>query len=165
MWLGSKSMGSDHKGLISLKEGNVVISDNIIISGEIVIDMSSITCTDITDSTYSNMLVRHLKSDDFFAVEKFPLASMKLISTKKTNNNPTNNYLVKADLTILDITHSIEFPLTITISNQGAEAEGILDIDRAKYGIKYKSKSWYDDLGDNFINDIFSLYFHLIAIK
>ena len=27
MWLGSKSMGANHKGLISLKEGNVVMYD------------------------------------------------------------------------------------------------------------------------------------------
>ena len=45
-----------------------------------------------------------------------------------------------------------------------AVATGKIDIDRAKYNIKYKSKTWYPDLGDRFINDIFELYFNLIAL-
>ena len=52
----------------------------------------------------------------------------------------------------------------INFVENGAKAEGKIAIDRSLYGIKYKSKSWYTDLGDNFINDIFYLYFSLIAL-
>ena len=65
-WKGSKSTGSYHDGLISIKNGFININDNIITSGKIIIDMNSITCTDINDPQSNQYLIDHLKNDDFF---------------------------------------------------------------------------------------------------
>jgi hypothetical protein len=38
-------------------------------------------------------------------------------------------------------------------------------IDRSKWNIKYKSKSFFDDLGDSFIDDEIELTVNLVANK
>ena len=160
-WKGSKSTGSYHDGNILIKHGTVNIEKNILLNGEIIIDMNSITCTDIEDENSNKYLVEHLKNEDFFSVSKYPFAYLKII---KVTHKENNDYLITANLTIKEHTHPIDFIATIKINKNAAVATGKIDIDRAKYNIKYKSKTWYPDLGDRFINDIFELYFNLIAL-
>ena len=159
-WKGSKSTGSYHDGNILIENGTINIDENAILNGEIIIDMNSITCTDIEDKNSNQYLVEHLKNEDFFSVSTFPIASLKLINVKKKKND---EYLITADLTIKEQTHPIDFIANIKINKDAAIAIGKINIDRSKYNIKYKSKTWYPDLGDRFINDIFELYFNLVA--
>lgn len=160
-WKGSKSTGSYHDGNILVENGMVNISQNNILNGEIIINMNSITCTDIEDENSNQYLVEHLKNEDFFSVSEFPFASLKIISLE---HKEKNNYLIKADLTIKNQTHPVEFIANIQINKEAALATGKINVDRSKYNIKYKSKTWYPDLGDRFINDIFELYFNLVAL-
>ena len=160
-WKGSKSTGAYHDGLISIENGFINISNNIIVDGEININMNSITCTDIKDLESNQYLISHLKNDDFFSVSDYPISSLKILSINHQNDN---NYLVQADLKIKDQTHPIEFFANIQINKDAAIATGKIEIDRSKYNIKYKSKTWFPNLGDRFINDIFELYFSLVAL-
>ena len=160
-WKGSKSTGSYHDGNILIESGVVNIENNNILNGEIIINMNSITCADIEDKNSNQYLVEHLKNEDFFSVTEFPVALLKIINVK---HKEKNDYLIIADLTIKDQTHPINFVADIKINKDAAVATGKIEIDRSKYNIKYKSKTWYDDLGDRFINDIFELYFNLIAL-
>ena len=91
-WRGSKSSGSYHEGNILIENGMVNIKENTILNGEIIINMNSITCTDIEDENSNQYLVEHLKNDDFFSVSKFPIASLKIINTKHKKNNNTHKY-------------------------------------------------------------------------
>ena len=159
-WRGTKSTGSYHEGLILVENSFINIKDNKITGGQININMNSITCTDIEDSQSNQYLIDHLKNDDFFSVDKFPNAYLTIVSIEYEKNN---NYLIKADLKIKNETHPIEFIANIQINKNAAIATGKIEIDRSKYGIKYKSKTWYPDIGDRFINDIFELYFNLVA--
>ena len=105
-------------------------------------------------------------------MSNFPTAFLKINSVQpyKSNVNQVKNnhfikgsYLFECDLTIKDSTHTIDFIADVKIDQNAAIATGKLEIDRSKFGIKYKSKSWYPDLGDKFIDDIFELYFNLVA--
>ena len=160
-WKGSKSTGAYHDGLISIDKGFINVNDSIIVDGEVNINMDSITCTDIENPESNQYLISHLKNDDFFSVSDHPISYLKILSLKHQNDN---NYLLQADLTIKGQTHPIEFFANIQINKDAAIATGKIEIDRSKYNIKYKSKTWYPDLGDRFINDIFELYFNLVAI-
>tara|TARA_B100000029_G_scaffold122723_1_gene116330 strand:- start:828 stop:1403 length:576 start_codon:yes stop_codon:yes gene_type:complete len=159
-WKGSKSTGSFHDGYISIQKGFINIENNKILNGDINIDMNSITCEDIKDSTSNKYLIEHLKNDDFFSVTEFPISYLRI---KEINHIENNQYLIKATLKIKDQTHLIDFIANIQIANNAAMATGKIEIDRTKFGIKYKSKTWYPDIGDRFINDIFELYFNLVA--
>ena len=165
MWKGEKSTGSYHTGLINLSEGHITVHQDSLISGLIIIDMPSMTCNDIEEEGSNNALVNHLKGEDFFAVDNFPTATLKLLKAHKLNDTTMNNYSIIADLTILGQTHPVEFLCSINLNDSGAKADGTIAVDRAMYGIKYKSKTWYSDLGDRFINDIFYIYFSLIAFS
>jgi len=162
-WKGTKSTGSYHDGLISVDSSTLNMDDNnMLLNGTIIIDMNSIICTDIQDKESSSYLVKHLKNDDFFSTDLFPKSV--LIITKVTPIKD-NNYNIIADLTIKDQTHPIDFVANIIIKDGIGLASGKIEINRAQYEIKYKSQSWYPDIGDRFINDIFELYFNLLAHK
>ena len=81
-WTGKK-IGGSHTGAIKLKSGNLGLKGGDIIGGIVVMDMNSITNTDLTDEGYNQKLVGHLKSDDFFGVEKFPAATLTIKSATK----------------------------------------------------------------------------------
>ncbi len=162
-WKGTKSTGSYHDGFINVKSSLIEFDENnLLVGGEIIIDMNSIVCTDIKNESSNSYLVKHLKNDDFFSTDKFPTANLIIINVKDEGDN---KYKVIGDLTIKNQTHPIEFVANISFDNNIGLATGKIEIDRSKYGIKYKSISWFPDIGDRFINDIFELFFNLKAEK
>lgn len=148
IWKGYKVTGS-HKGSISLKSGHLIFNEGKLVGGEFVMDMTSLENTDL-EGEYKQKLEGHLKSDDFFAVEKFPTAGLVFTKVKSTGKNA---YEVTADLTIKDNTESITFEMSI----YGSKATANLKIDRTDYGVKYGSVSFFDDLKDKAIYDEFDL--------
>jgi polyisoprenoid-binding protein YceI len=149
-WKGFKPTGS-HYGTILLKSGNFIINEDKIIGGEFTIDMTSIVDLDMpADDEYNTKLVNHLKSDDFFGVEKYPTANFKISEIE----NKGEKILIKGDLTIKKKTNPVSFTATAEISNDLLLLKSdTFKIDRSKWDIKYKSKSFFDDLEDKFIYD------------
>tara|TARA_B100001057_G_scaffold412923_1_gene429252 strand:- start:766 stop:1380 length:615 start_codon:yes stop_codon:yes gene_type:complete len=147
-WKGEKVTGS-HEGVINIKSANLNFNNDELSGGEVIIDMSTINCTDLS-GPYKNKLEDHLNSDDFFNVTDYPLSTLKITECKKLSNN---KYNVIADLTIKNVTESIEFETELV--NNIATAEII--IDRTKFDIKYSSGSFFKNLGDKMIYDDFSI--------
>ena len=77
-WTGKKVLGQ-HEGLVSIKSGELTIEKDMIKGGSFVIDMTSISCTDIVDKKSNQSLVGHLKSDDFFGVSSHPTARLLIL--------------------------------------------------------------------------------------
>jgi len=147
-WKGYKVTGT-HEGKISIKSGYLSFDEGKLTGGEFTIDMTSIVNTDL-EGEYKGKLEGHLKSDDFFGVEEFPTANLIFNKVKSTGNNV---YEVSGDLTIKDQTQ----PVTFKISISGNKATADLKIDRTKFGVKYRSTSFFDDLKDKAIYDEFDL--------
>ena len=147
-WKANKVTGS-HEGLINIKTANLNFDNDVLTGGEVTIDMSSINCTDLS-GPYKNKLEDHLNSGDFFNIADYPSSTLMI---KKCSTVNENKYTVIADLTIKNITESIEFEAEL--SNNVATA--ILDIDRTKFDIKYGSGSFFENLGDKMIDDNFNL--------
>ena len=147
-WKGEKVTGF-HEGIISIKTANLTFDNDVLTGGEVIIDMSTINCTDLS-GPYKNKLEEHLNSDDFFNVLDYPVSKLKITKCTKVNEN---KYNVVADLTIKEITKSVEFE-TELINNV---ATANLNIDRTKFDIKYSSGSFFKNLGDKMIYDNFSL--------
>lgn len=147
-WIGKKVTGS-HNGLINLAEGNLIFKGSKLAGGNFTVDMTSINTTDL-DGKGKASLDGHLKNDDFFAVEKFPTATIvfKKIGTTKV----ANNYVITADLTIKGITQPIVFNMTVEAKTATAK----LMVDRTKYDIKYGS-TMAGALADKAISDEFEL--------
>jgi len=154
-WTGKKVTG-EHWGYVNLKDGKLTFKSNKITSGEFTIDMTSLTCKDLTDETYNQKLIGHLKSDDFFSVDKYP--SVKLVITESSvfiNNEAT----VNAKLTIKGITQ----PITFKVKKDGNVYSSTLTIDRTKFDVRYGSGKFFDSLGDNMIYDDFIIDVKLVV--
>ncbi len=148
-WHGEKVTG-EHFGTIDLKDGWISWNNDKLTAGEFIIDMNSIKNTDLEDAGYNAKLVGHLKSDDFFGVDKFPTAKLEIKSSEKFSSNKAK---VKAHLTIKDITHPVEFEA----QKDGNWFMAEIIVDRSKYDVRYGSGSFFNDLGDKMIYDDFTM--------
>ena len=150
-WKGKKILGS-HTGTIDLKEGFLEMEGDILVGGTFVVDMTTIAVTDL-EGDYKGKLEGHLKSADFFGTQDHPIATLVINSASKVGNT----YEVGANLTIKGITELILFELEMGESAATANFK----IDRTKFGIRYGSGSFGDDLGDKAISDKFLLDINL----
>lgn len=149
-WVGKKVTGQ-HEGTMNFKEGSLVFKSKKLVGGTFTVDMNSLTTTDLKAGKGKEDLEGHLKSADFFGTDKFPTATLvfKTISAKEVKNT----YEVTADMTIKGITSPIKFDVTVN----GNVATTKLVVDRTKFDIKYKSKNFFENLGDKTIYDDFEL--------
>jgi rhodanese-related sulfurtransferase len=76
-WIG-RNLNNRHIGQLAILSGELVIAAGVPSSGRIIVDMHSLTNFDLQDAGYRDMLISHLKSDDFFSVDRFPTASLTL---------------------------------------------------------------------------------------
>ncbi|WP_178983766.1 YceI family protein [Winogradskyella helgolandensis] len=147
IWNGYK-VGGEHTGTIALKSGTLAFDGANLTGGNFTIDMTTINTTDLKGE-YKGKLDGHLKSDDFFGVEEFPTATLKITSV----TGKDGNFNVKADITIKGKTEAISFPMLIKDNTATAN----LKIDRTKHNITYKSPSLLETLKDKAIYDEFDL--------
>ncbi len=167
-WKGFKPTGT-HEGHITLENGVFQINDGKLQSGTFLIDMNSITVTDLEAGDGKEDLEAHLKGtvegkeDHFFDVKKFPTAAFEITGTESLAAGKTR---LSGNLSIKGQKHNITFPVTIT--NSGDDMKIVSDpftIDRTKWNVNYGSKSIFDNLGDRFINDDMEISIQIVAKK
>ena len=107
--------------------------------------MESLLVEDL-QGEWGKKLEGHLKSPDFFSVVKFKESSLKTVSSIKISDN---NFKVDGILTIKDISHPITFDLSINENILSAN----LVFDRSKYDVRFRSGSFFENLGDKLILD------------
>jgi len=143
------SFEADHFGGMSLWRGKFHTS-----SGKVVLDVAAKTGTvDVTIdassvSTGSADLDKHLRSPDFFDVEKFPTASYKGTLANFKDGAPTE---VQGNLTL----HGVTRPVTLTIRSfkcmphpmkktEFCGADAIATINREDFGISWGKNFGFD---------------------
>lgn len=159
-WKAEKVTGS-HVGTVTMKSGSIEMTDEKLTGGTFTVDMSSIEDTDL-EGEWKTKLENHLKSDDFFGVEKYPTATFTITDVKEMGEN---KYRVGGNMTIKGETNRVEFEVTIVESDGTINASGTMVIDRSKYNVRYGSGTFFDDLGDKTIYDNFDLGFKVVAEK
>lgn len=147
-WKAYKVTGS-HTGTVALQQGSLIFDNGQLSGGEFTVDMTTLTATDL-EGEWKDKLVGHLKSDDFFSVEKHQLSTLVFTQVEATGKN---SYEITGDLTIKGITH----PVTFDLSVYGSKANATLKVDRAQYDIRFGSGSFFDNLGDKTIYDEFDM--------
>lgn len=146
-WVGKKVTGK-HNGTIDFKSGEVEVKGGKLVGGTFVVDMTTISVSDLSGGM-KGKLEGHLKSDDFFGVEKFPEATFVVTSV--------DGATVKGDLTIKGHTEKEAF----TLVKKGKTISGDIKIDRTKFDIRYGSKSFFN-VGDKAIDNEFELSIHIV---
>lgn len=165
-WKGEKPTGT-HTGTIKLAQGNFKASDSAVESGTFVIDMKSIEVTDLEGDKKSS-LEAHLmgtvegKEGDFFNVNEYPEATFEVTGITEVEGKQ----MLQGNLTMKEVTKNVSIPVSINKTEDAVEITSEeFSIDRTKWNVNYGSKSVFDGLGDNFINDDITLKLNLKATK
>ena len=134
-FIGSKVTGSHNGGFktftgyFTLKDGAPVGTDH-----KVNIDMNS-TFSD------SEKLTGHLKSPDFFDVEKFPHSTFDVTSITKSADA---SYTVSGNFTLHGVNKNISFPAAVSQTGDTVKIAAKFNINRKDFGIVYAGKA--DDL-------------------
>ncbi len=167
-WRGTKP-GGEHVGYINIQSGTFTALDNEIESGNIVIDMNSLTVTDegISDEDRTN-LENHLKGTvegketDFFNVPKYPTAAFEITGVSQKDGKQQ----LQGNLTIKEDSKNIEFPVSIRINGDELHiSSDTFTLDRTDWNVNYGSRSVFDNLGNNFISDDMELRIDVKATR
>lgn len=164
-WIGRNAKYAHH-GKIALKGGQVTFKNGQLLSGEIVLDMTTIQNEDLIDPLWRGVLETHLKSSDFFNVEKYPEARFVFRQANPILNTPygTPNYVLKGELTIKDVTRPFEFPAMVVPQEDGSiNGQAHFDLDRTLWNVRYGSEKFFEKLGMHLVNDVVSLEIFLVA--
>ncbi|MBT8204254.1 MAG: YceI family protein [Eudoraea sp.] len=108
-WKGTKMRGAGkHEGEIEMQSGYLITKNNQLVNGSFVVDMTTIGVTDIPEHEPipGNNLNNHLKSPDFFDIEKFPTSEFKITNVKQITSD---SLLISGNLTLKNITKNVQF--------------------------------------------------------
>tara|TARA_B100000686_G_scaffold343241_1_gene423728 strand:- start:345 stop:1013 length:669 start_codon:yes stop_codon:yes gene_type:complete len=161
-WIGKELSTKIHTGSLNISNGIIQVGDDNSVSGNIKINMSTINVTDLQGRS-KEMLEKHLRSADFFEVENYPEAQINFKS--KSFNKLVNQISFEGDLTIKDITNPISFNATLIESSPYLKANAILSFDRSKYDVRFRSGSFFENLGDKLILDDIDVNIKLVTEK
>tara|TARA_B100001109_G_scaffold32818_1_gene25774 strand:- start:187 stop:747 length:561 start_codon:yes stop_codon:yes gene_type:complete len=153
VWTGREVSTSSHYGTINFTSGQFEIADGLISQGEFLVDMTSINVQDLTGGS-KERLEGHLRSDDFFSVESFPTAYLNISGSEVISNG---KWMVNGTLSIKDISHPVLFEMANTEDGWNAS----LVFDRSKYNVKFRSGTFFENLGDKLIYDDIELEINL----
>jgi len=138
---GSKVTGK-HDGGFKTFTGTIDLVNSKPVESSVSVDIQAA-------SVYSDdeKLTGHLKSADFFDVEKFPKASFKSTKIEADAAEGADAYTVTGDLNLHGVTKSISFPATIKAGSEAVEVNAEFAVNRKDFGIVYAGQA------DNLIND------------
>ena len=157
-WTGKQLSGKSHYGTLSFKSAELSFSDEKLVGGGFIVDMTSLSVDDLTGRGKKS-LEEHLKADDFFSVNDFNFSELKLNSVAKISEN---EYRAAGDLTIKGYTHEAEVSFYTKEGTKNMVAK--LVFDRSKYDVQYGSGSFFENLGDKLILDDIELEVTLIMM-
>lgn len=160
-WTATKVVSGGHSGVVNISNGSLELDGSKLTGGSFEIDMTSIANTDL-EGEWKAKLEGHLKSDDFFSVDTYKTAALKITKVKSTSKG---KFDVTADLTIKGKTSSVSFPVELEVSGDKVTASAKISVDRTKYDVRYGSNSFFDNLGDKAISDEFTLDVNIVASK
>jgi polyisoprenoid-binding protein YceI len=160
-WEGSMVFGFDdeHLGYVYISKGELMIEKDSLVGGTVEIDMNTI---EFGDKESKNTPVKHLKSPDYFDVEKFPIST---ISITKVVYSVRGNIKITGNLTLKGVTNPVTFPAKIEVIDEIVKANGKIVIDRTQWGIRYRSGKFYDNLADQAVSDDIEIRMQIVARK
>ncbi|GEP45398.1 YceI family protein [Brevifollis gellanilyticus] len=164
-WTG-RNLLNKHCGKISLKSGHLDFDHGLVTGGEVLIDMTAITCDDLQGNPLHDVLIHHLRSDDFFDTDLHPEARITIREAKPTDGGTPGspNLQVKADLTLKGITAPVEFTASAGIDDQGRPAaQAAFAIDRTRWHVLYGSGRFFARLAGHLVNDLIELQIRLVC--
>lgn len=161
-WIGKEITTKEHFGALKFSKAQLEFNGDVLTGGEFTVDMTTLDVQDLSGGG-KQRLEGHLRSDDFFSVNKYQTSYLKInevlppeLSRIEADNN---SFEVSGELTIKGITHPIVFTLK-PVSDQSYVAD--LTFDRSDYNVRFRSGSFFENLGDKLILDDIKLEVTLV---
>lgn len=147
-WTGSNLFKfNEHFGTVKFKKGTLIKNGETFTGGSFEIDMNSIRNT---DGKHNEMLISHLKNEDFFDVQRYPFAKLQITDIVYTDSTTLK---IKANLTIKGKTNPITYDAKLFKDNESIQLVSKFIIDRTLWNINYESKGLLKTLKDDTISD------------
>ncbi|MCW0218080.1 MAG: YceI family protein [Prosthecobacter sp.] len=163
-WLG-RNLLNKHWGRLPLKRGWLELADGKILGGEFILNMAGITCDDLAGNPYHDVLIAHLRSDDFFDTALFPEAALTITRAayKKDMAPGSQNLEVEALLTMKGVTEAIQFTASSGLDGEGRyAAQAAFSIDRTRWGVLYGSGSFFHRLAGHLVKDLIEVQLRIV---
>ncbi len=156
-WKGERITGEFHLGTVDIKSGNIKAIDGNIVSGEMILDMTSMKESKPESEETTIVVMGYLQSERFFNTDKYPVALL-------TIKGEIEDKLI-CDLTIRNVKKEVFIPFSKSIKNDTLRAIANFKIDRTNWGIDYRSAKNYKDIGMMAIKDSISFNTSIYALK
>ena len=158
-WVG-RNLVNQHDGEIESISGFIELDGSgVPVAGEVMVDLTKMTCRDIEDKSLAGMLIGHLQHTDFFDVETFPEASFKLQSAQPLEGASCGqpNFLVEGTLSARGNATPLTLHALIEPVEGGIVFQSNFDFDRVELGALYGSGKLFERLGMHLVNDLVSM--------
>lgn len=137
-WVGIKKENY-HGGHFTLNSGTLTVTNGKLSSGNFELNIKDFKLADPSDG-----FSKHLKSADFFEVDKYPTANFQIESVNYTTENDCT---IEGSLTFKGITKKLSFPATIQSSTEkGFFAHAYFKFNRFDFGIGYGKGKIYENV-------------------
>lgn len=139
-WKGTQNVSNKiHTGNLKVKDGTLKVKDGQLVGGKVMIDMNSLTVTDLKGES-KGKLEGHLKADDFFSVESYPTASFEIATITPVDTIGGVSHILSGNLTIKDITKSVSFPTQVRMVEDAILATTLpFTINRTEWGVNHRA--------------------------
>ena len=145
-WEGKERSSKSHYGGLSFKSGDLKLKGTKIQGGSFIVDMTSLDVQDLSGGGKTR-LEGHLRSDDFFSVDANPEAFLILNAVISDTNGVQ---ILQGDLTIKGKTAPVQVEFTEVTASM---AKAQMVFDRSVYDVRFRSGSFFENLGDKLIYD------------
>ena len=155
-WIG-RNLLNQHSGWLPIKSGFLRFSRGKLTGGEFVFDMNGITCQDLKGNSMCEVLLNHLRSDDFFDTKVYPEARYVITGSSILGDGAPGapNLSIRGNLTIKNVTLPLELQATAGFTEEGKmAAQAVLSFDRTLWNVIYGSARFFRDLGQNLVNNL-----------
>jgi rhodanese-related sulfurtransferase len=164
-WTGRNLLNAHH-GRIGLRRGDLSVRNGRLTGGAFVLEMAAITCHDLAGTPLHDVLIAHLRSDDFFDTARFPEATLSIKSASMPDESTPGsaNLAITGDLTLKGITASLQFSACAGVTPDGKlAAQADFDIDRSRWHVLYGSGKFFQRVGGHLVNDLIGIRLRIVT--
>lgn len=163
-WSG-RNFNSVHTGTLQLRRGHLDLARNTLKEAAFEIDMKSLANDDVENGEMRQVLIDHLASDDFFDVGQHPVSTFEAAVAVPINRarEDAPNFYLAGRLSLKGTIALVSFPLQVAFDEGELRANGVVEIDRTRWGVSYGSNRFYESLAKHFVSDLIGLEVDLVA--
>ena len=137
-WTSNAEDGTTHKGALKLQSGNLKFDSQTLLSGYALINMQSLSCSDIKDEGFNRELIVEMRSPEQLNLAKYKQASLKIIKSKRLDvEEGKPNYDISGTVKIKDKAVKVKFTATIKKTKKGATLKGDFVLPKAETELPY----------------------------